>query len=108
MSRTKRDVEEPVAESFSRVLDAPDRMLGRYLNNYIAYSIGCALVWAVILVVVATIEPATKLHVFLMVFGGWVIGWASATQSPATSTRRRGLDRCRHCSPQFALGCPGL
>jgi hypothetical protein len=47
-------------------------------RTYTAYSIACAIVWAVILIVVATVSPA-KLHIFLIVFSGWAIGWLSAT-----------------------------
>jgi hypothetical protein len=55
----------------------------RRFNSYTAYSIGCAVVWAVILAVVsAEADPATR-HVFLVVFGGWVIGWFSATVARA-------------------------
>jgi hypothetical protein len=44
-----------------------------------AYSIGCAIVWAVVLAVVwAQTGQATR-HTFAVVFGGWVIGWLSAT-----------------------------
>ncbi len=48
-------------------------------RTYTAYSIGCAIVWGVILAVVsATGDPATR-HTFVLVFGGWAIGWLSAT-----------------------------
>jgi hypothetical protein len=44
-----------------------------------AYSIGCAIVWAVVLAVVwAQTGEATR-HTFALIFGGWVIGWLSAT-----------------------------
>jgi membrane-associated phospholipid phosphatase len=49
------------------------------LNSYSAYSVGAAIVWAVILIVVAAGATTAKLHTFLLVFAGWVIGWASAT-----------------------------
>ncbi len=49
------------------------------LNTYTAYSIGCAVVWAVILAVVASEASKAKAHTFLLVFLGWVIGWLSAT-----------------------------
>jgi hypothetical protein len=49
------------------------------LNTYKGYTIGCALVWAVILLVVGTqASDGTRRTIFL-VFGGWVIGWTSAT-----------------------------
>jgi membrane protein DedA with SNARE-associated domain len=49
------------------------------LKTYTAYSIGCAVVWAVILTVVATKAGQVKVHTFLLLFLGWVIGWLSAT-----------------------------
>ena len=49
------------------------------LNTYIAYSIGCAVVWAVLLTAVAAGATTATLHVILLVFAGWVIGWISAT-----------------------------
>lgn len=47
-------------------------------RSYTTYSIGCAIVWVVILVVVAATNHS-RLHTFMLVFGGWVIGWLSAT-----------------------------
>ncbi|MGD0165783.1 MAG: hypothetical protein ABSC51_00630 [Gaiellaceae bacterium] len=49
------------------------------LNTYTAYSIGCAVVWAVLLAAVAAAATAGKFHVFLLIFAGWVLGWISAT-----------------------------
>ena len=51
----------------------------RRSNSYTAYSIGCAAVWAVLLAVVAATAKTHTLHTILLVFGGWVIGWTSAT-----------------------------
>ncbi len=47
-------------------------------NSYTAYSIGCAVVWAVVLIGVA-VFAGHKLHTFILVFLGWWIGWLSAT-----------------------------
>jgi hypothetical protein len=47
-------------------------------KTYTAYSIACALTWAVILTVIAVIYP-DRLRTFLLVGGGWLIGWISAT-----------------------------
>ena len=47
-------------------------------KTYTAYSIACAIVWAVILALVAVLDP-DRLHTFLLVGGGWLIGWISAT-----------------------------
>jgi hypothetical protein len=49
------------------------------LNPYTAYSIGCALVWAFTLAVVAAAGNKEQLRRILPVFGGWWIGWTSAT-----------------------------
>ena len=49
------------------------------LNTYTAYSIGCAVVWAVILAVSAAEATTSKFHVILLFFSGWVLGWISAT-----------------------------
>lgn len=47
-------------------------------TTYTSYSVACALVWAVILALVAIWYPE-RLHTFLLVGGGWLIGWLSAT-----------------------------
>ncbi len=49
------------------------------LNTYAAYSIGCAVVWAVILIAVGSEASKDTAHTFKLVFLGWVIGWLSAT-----------------------------
>jgi hypothetical protein len=48
------------------------------LKTYTAYSIGCAVVWAVILAIAATVGKK-DMHRLLLVFAGWVLGWTSAT-----------------------------
>ncbi len=48
-------------------------------NTYTGYSVGCAVVWAVVLIGVAVFAGGDKLHTFILVFFGWVIGWLSAT-----------------------------
>ena len=47
-------------------------------KTYTGYSIGCAVVWAVILTLVAVKYP-NRLHTYLLVGAGWWIGWVSAT-----------------------------
>jgi len=47
-------------------------------RTYASYSIACALVWALILALVAVWSP-DRLHTFLLIGGGWLIGWISAT-----------------------------
>jgi len=47
-------------------------------GTYTSYSIGCAVVWIVLLSVVAAVSPS-RLHMFVVLCAGWVIGWISAT-----------------------------
>ncbi len=54
-------------------------MSGRFRNTYTGYSIGCAIVWAVILASISLAADNATRQKFMMVFGGWVIGWLSAT-----------------------------
>ncbi len=56
-------------------------MMRRRFNSYTAYSIGCAIVWAVILAVISTETDSATRHTIMLVFGGWVIGWLSATSA---------------------------
>jgi len=48
-------------------------------RNYRIFSIGCFVVWGVILGVVAAQGKSAKTHTILLVFGGWVIAWVSGT-----------------------------
>ncbi len=48
-------------------------------QSYTAYSIGCGIVWAAILGVLAALNEKERLHRILPVFGGWWMGWTSAT-----------------------------
>ena len=54
-------------------------MSRRFHNTYTGYSIGCAIVWALILAGVSFGADGATRHKFMMVFGGWWIGWLSAT-----------------------------
>ncbi len=47
-------------------------------RTYTAYSIGCAIVWAVLLIVVETGGGGHKRSDVLFVFLGWSIGWLSS------------------------------
>lgn len=47
-------------------------------RNYWVYSIGLAVVWALILLLVGLVFPA-RLPAFAFVFGGFAICWISAT-----------------------------
>ncbi|OMC20374.1 hypothetical protein [Mycobacterium sp. SP-6446] len=51
----------------------------RRFHTYTAYSIGCAMVWVLILASVSATADSGTRHKIVMVFGGWVIGWLSAT-----------------------------
>ena len=55
------------------------RLLHRRPRTYTTYSIGCAVVWAVILATVFTHTGDTTRHTFAVFFGGWAIGWLSAS-----------------------------
>jgi hypothetical protein len=48
-------------------------------NTYTAYSIGCGIVWALILLATASQASSARFHQVLLVFFGWAIGWLSAT-----------------------------
>jgi hypothetical protein len=50
-----------------------------WLNSYLAYSVACAMVWALIWIIVAVVDPKGTINRIAFVFGGWVIGWLSAT-----------------------------
>src|ERR1700722_18316173 len=51
----------------------------RKYRNYWIFSIGCFVVWGVILVVVAAQGKGDKSHTVLLVFAGWAIAWVSGT-----------------------------
>jgi hypothetical protein len=49
------------------------------LNNYTAYSIGCAVAWAVVWAILAATAQKETLGYVLATFIAWVVGWTSAT-----------------------------
>jgi hypothetical protein len=55
------------------------RLLRKYAGTYVGYSIACALVWAVIVAGVFTQAGGGSRHTFAVFFGGWAIGWLSAS-----------------------------
>lgn len=55
------------------------RLLRKYSQTYVGYSIACAVVWAIILAAVWTRSDAGTRHTFSVFFGGWAIGWLSAS-----------------------------
>lgn len=67
-------------------------------QSYTAYGIGCAVVWAAVLGGLAALGEKEKLRRILPVFGGWWMGWTSATIArraypPPASRRSRGDGR---------------
>ena len=48
-------------------------------RNYWSYSIGCFVVWGVLLAVVAAKGNKATTQSRLLVFGGWTIAWVSTT-----------------------------
>lgn len=48
-------------------------------KSYTTYGIGCAIVWAAILGILAALGEKEKLRKILPAFGGWWLGWTSAT-----------------------------
>jgi hypothetical protein len=68
-------------------------MRGR-LSTYTAYSIGCFVVWGLIFAIGAVHRKNTG-HTIVLVFGGWALGWLSATIAryvypPPARWRREG------------------
>jgi len=55
------------------------RLLRKYSGTYLGYSVACAVVWAVILAAVWTQAGDATRHTFTVFFGGWAIGWVSAS-----------------------------
>jgi len=51
----------------------------RNLRTYTGYSIGLAVAWAVVLLLVWGIDPPTTQRHVVFVFLGFAIGWVSAT-----------------------------
>jgi len=49
------------------------------MRTYTAYSIAVGIVWAVLLLLASAFASADKRHNIYVVFGGFVIGWLSAT-----------------------------
>jgi hypothetical protein len=49
------------------------------MRTYTAYSIAVGIVWAVLLLLASAFASADKRHNIYAVFGGFVIGWLSAT-----------------------------
>lgn len=51
----------------------------KFRRTYTVYTIGCAVVWAILLTALEAKEPSHRMGYLWCVFGGWTIGWVSAT-----------------------------
>ena len=76
-------------------------------RNYWVYSIGCFLVWGILLVLAAAKAKNGTFHNVLLVFAGWTLCWVSATMArlripttQAMATTERIADTVN------TLGCP--
>lgn len=48
-------------------------------RDYVGFSVGCAIAWAVVWILLASLASAHTVHTMGYVFLGWVIGWTTAT-----------------------------
>jgi len=68
------------------------RLLRKFSGTYVGYSVACAIVWAIILAAVWSQAGDATRHTFTVFFGGWAIGWLSASIGrvvyPPPKTRR--------------------
>lgn len=48
-------------------------------RNYWSYSAGLAIAWAVVLILTRMIRGSEGVQTYLLVFGGFCIGWVSTT-----------------------------
>ena len=48
-------------------------------RNFWTYSIGLAIAWAIVLILALTIRGREGAQPFLLLFGGFCIGWVSTT-----------------------------
>ena len=48
-------------------------------RSYIVYAAGCAVAWAIVLGILDATETSHRMGFVWCVFGGWIIGWVSAT-----------------------------
>ncbi len=49
------------------------------MSSYTAYGIGVGIAWAVVLVLASLLGTPGKRNNIVLVFGGFAIGWVSAT-----------------------------
>jgi hypothetical protein len=48
-------------------------------RNYWTYSAGLAITWGIVLILAQTIGSRERVQTYLLVFGGYCIGWVSTT-----------------------------
>jgi hypothetical protein len=48
-------------------------------RDYLGYTIGCAVTWAVIWILLGLLASPVTISRIAYIFGGWVIGWISAS-----------------------------
>jgi hypothetical protein len=53
--------------------------MGNWRDSWKAYSIGLFIVWAVVLLLVWSLDSSTQLKDVLLIFYGFFVGWLSAT-----------------------------
>lgn len=51
----------------------------KHRRSYAVYALGCAVAWAILLSVLAATDSSHRMGYIWCVFGGWLIGWVSAT-----------------------------
>ena len=51
----------------------------KWRKSYGAYTVGCAIAWAILWIVVGTQSSDATRERVLYVFLGWLLGWTSAT-----------------------------
>lgn len=79
LSRSRRCSWSPTTNRADKSSTWNDRCMRARQGSYTAYSLGCAIVWAVIMAVLIASRSREKFRTVLPVFGGWWIGWTSAT-----------------------------
>jgi len=47
--------------------------------DYLGWSLACAIAWAVIWILLATLASTNTVHTMGYIFVGWVIGWGMAS-----------------------------
>ena len=57
----------------------PDIEMHARTGTYTLYSIAVGIVWAGLRLLASQLASPSKFHTILVVFGGFVIGWLSAT-----------------------------